>query len=68
VGAVLAHALMEINPRFPAISKRQRQALLEVKEALEAQAPKGAAADPFEAERRAEQSGGPGDGTTEPKQ
>jgi PPK2 family polyphosphate:nucleotide phosphotransferase len=48
VSAVLAHALMDINPRFPAISKQQRQALLEVKEALEAQAPKGAAPDPFE--------------------
>jgi PPK2 family polyphosphate:nucleotide phosphotransferase len=52
VGAVLVHTLMEINPRFPAISKKQRQALLEVKEALEAQAPKGAARDPFEEERQ----------------
>ena len=43
VGAVLVHTLMEINPRYPAVSKRQRQALLEAKEALEAQAPKGAA-------------------------
>jgi PPK2 family polyphosphate:nucleotide phosphotransferase len=48
VSAVLAHALMDINPRFPAISKQQRQALLEVKDALEAEAPKGAAPDPFE--------------------
>jgi hypothetical protein len=39
---------MDINPRFPEISKQQRQTLLEVKQALEAQAPKGAAPDPFE--------------------
>jgi len=50
-GAVRVHTLMEINPRYPAVSKRQRQALLEVKEALEAQAPKGAARDPFEQEQ-----------------
>ena len=49
--AVLVHTLMEIDPRYPAVSKPQRQALLEVKEALEAQAPKGAAPDPFEQEQ-----------------
>jgi len=60
-GAVLVHALMEIDPRFPTVSKQQREALLEVKEALEAQAPKGAAADPFEQQerdRRAKRSDG----------
>jgi PPK2 family polyphosphate:nucleotide phosphotransferase len=46
--AVLVHALMEIDPRFPAVTEQERQGLLEVKEALEAQAPRGAAADPFE--------------------
>ncbi len=50
--AVLVHTLMEIDPRYPAVSKPQRQALLEVKEALEAQAPKGALGDPFEQERQ----------------
>jgi PPK2 family polyphosphate:nucleotide phosphotransferase len=50
-GAVLVHTLMEIDPRYPRVGKRQRQALLEVKAALEAQAPKGAAPDPFEQER-----------------
>lgn len=49
--AVLAHTLMEIDPRYPPVSKRQRQALLDVKEALEAQAPKGATPDPFEQEQ-----------------
>jgi PPK2 family polyphosphate:nucleotide phosphotransferase len=48
-GAVIANALMEIDPRFPTIDSDARKALLEVKNALEAQAPEGAAADPFEA-------------------
>ena len=47
-GAVLVHALMEIDPRYPPVSTRQRQVLLEVKETLEAQAPKHAPPDPFE--------------------
>lgn len=47
VGLVLANALLEIDPRYPQVSKKQRAALLEVKQALEAQAPKGAAPDPF---------------------
>jgi hypothetical protein len=49
VGLVLAHTLLAINPQFPKVSDEQRQALLEIKETLEAQAPKGAAADPFAA-------------------
>ena len=49
--SVIAHTLMEIDPRYPAVSKQQRQALLEIKYALEAQAPKGAAPDPFEQEQ-----------------
>jgi PPK2 family polyphosphate:nucleotide phosphotransferase len=53
VGAVLVHALMDIDPRFPTVTKQQRQTLLEVKQELEAQAPKGAAPDPFEAEQGA---------------
>ncbi len=46
--AVLVHTLMEIDPRFPSVGEPQRQALAEVKQALEAQAPEGAAPDPFE--------------------
>ena len=42
---------MDIDPRFPTVSRRQRQALLEVKQALGTQAPKGAAPDPFEQQR-----------------
>ena len=47
--AVLVSALMEVDPQYPTVSKKQRDALHEVKETLEAQAPKGAAADPFAA-------------------
>ena len=48
VGAVLVNTLMEIDPQFPAITHAQREALLETKKTLEAQAPAGAARDPFE--------------------
>ncbi len=47
-GAVLLHALMELDPRFPVVDSARQEALLEIKFALEAQAPKGAAPDPFE--------------------
>jgi PPK2 family polyphosphate:nucleotide phosphotransferase len=47
VGMVLAHTLIDIDPHYPKVTKQQHDALLEVKQALEAQAPKGAAADPF---------------------
>jgi PPK2 family polyphosphate:nucleotide phosphotransferase len=46
--AVLVQALMEIDPRFPHVGKRDREALFEVKRTLEAQAPERAAPDPFE--------------------
>ena len=49
-GAVLVNTLMEIDPQFPVVTKERRQSLLEIKETLEAQAPKGAAADPFQQE------------------
>ena len=52
-GAVLVNALMEIDPRFPAVTKAQREVLIEVKGALEAQAPEGAHRDPFEHEHGA---------------
>jgi PPK2 family polyphosphate:nucleotide phosphotransferase len=58
-GAVLVHALMEIDPRFPTVSHAQRRGLAGAKraleaqapKALEAQAPKGVAPDPFEPDR-----------------
>ena len=51
--AVLVNNLIDLDPRYPTVSKKQRDALQEVKETLEAQAPKGAAADPFEADGEA---------------
>jgi PPK2 family polyphosphate:nucleotide phosphotransferase len=47
VGLVLAHTLVEIDPRFPKVTRKRHAELLQVKRALEAQAPAGAAADPF---------------------
>jgi hypothetical protein len=55
-GAVIVNALMEIDPKFPVVSDEARQDLQEVKKELEAQAPKGAAADPFE-QKLAESNG-----------
>ena len=52
VAAVLVHTLMEIDPRFPPVTDQQRQALLEIRQRLEGQGPKGAAPDPFERSAR----------------
>jgi PPK2 family polyphosphate:nucleotide phosphotransferase len=60
--AVLVEALMEIDPRFPAVSKHRRDALLEIKGALEAEAPEGAASDPF-ARGRNGKAGGDSEGS-----
>jgi PPK2 family polyphosphate:nucleotide phosphotransferase len=46
-GLVIAQALLEIDPQFPKVSQEQHQALQEIKKSLEAQAPEGAAPDPF---------------------
>ncbi|WP_328526519.1 polyphosphate kinase 2 family protein [Kribbella sp. NBC_00359] len=46
-GAVIANTLIEIDPRYPKVGRDRRKALQEVKSVLEAQAPSGAAADPF---------------------
>jgi PPK2 family polyphosphate:nucleotide phosphotransferase len=55
--SVLVSALMEIDPQFPKVSDEQRAELQEIKRALEAQAPKGAAPDPFAAERDGDKPG-----------
>lgn len=47
--AVIANALMEIDPQFPTIDKEAHNALMDIKKTLEAQSPEGAAPDPFEA-------------------
>ena len=46
-GAVIANALIDIDPRYPTIDKAAQENLREIKKTLEAQAPPGAAADPF---------------------
>ncbi len=51
--AIIANALFEIDPRFPKVTTEARQALRDTKLELEAQAPKGAAPDPFAAEAAA---------------
>jgi PPK2 family polyphosphate:nucleotide phosphotransferase len=57
-GAVLADTLVRIDPRYPTVGAEQRQALDDERQALEAEAPKGAAPDPFEAELRGDPASG----------
>jgi PPK2 family polyphosphate:nucleotide phosphotransferase len=47
--AVLAQALIDIDPRYPRLGDQALQDLQKVKLQLEAEAPSGAAGDPFEA-------------------
>jgi PPK2 family polyphosphate:nucleotide phosphotransferase len=49
--SVIAHALMEIDPQYPRLSGDAMHDLEAAKLQLEAEAPSGAAADPFEAQR-----------------
>jgi PPK2 family polyphosphate:nucleotide phosphotransferase len=48
VSAVIAHTLIELDPRYPTVTKARREELQQIKHALEAQAPPGVAPDPFE--------------------
>jgi len=54
--AVLVHTLIEIDPQYPEVTADRRQELLVVKGELEAQAPKGAPADPFAAKKAKEEA------------
>jgi PPK2 family polyphosphate:nucleotide phosphotransferase len=54
--AVLAHTLVQIDPRYPVVSVDRRQQLQAVKGELEAEAPKGAPADPFAAKEAKEEA------------
>jgi hypothetical protein len=63
-GAVLAHPLIEIDPQYPAVSADTRQELVTAKGELEAEAPDGAAADPYAA---AHATAGTGTGDTTAK-
>ena len=55
--AVIANALIKIDPKFPKVSPEAHDALMETKGLLEAEAPDGAEADPFEAELAAKADG-----------
>jgi PPK2 family polyphosphate:nucleotide phosphotransferase len=48
-GAVIANSLIELDPQYPTLDKDALQDLREAKRRLEAEAPDGAAPDPFEA-------------------
>ena len=48
--AVIANALIEIDPHYPKVTPEARAALQQTKVELEAKAPKGAAPDPFAGE------------------
>ena len=52
-GAVIAHALMEIDPHFPTVTDEHREELLRIRDMLTEQAPKGAPPDPFEKDQSA---------------
>jgi PPK2 family polyphosphate:nucleotide phosphotransferase len=54
VSAVLAHTLMDIDPRYPQVDKAKKEDLAETRALLEAEAPEGAAADPARAELAAQ--------------
>ena len=47
--SVIANSLIEIDPQYPKVSRADNRALAAAKKVLEAEAPKGAAADPFAA-------------------
>jgi PPK2 family polyphosphate:nucleotide phosphotransferase len=58
VSAVLAHTLIEIDPKYPKVSAEAQKQLQVAKGKLEAQAPKGAAPDPFAAEQSSRNGSG----------
>jgi PPK2 family polyphosphate:nucleotide phosphotransferase len=49
VGMVIVQALVELDPQYPSLSDDDRRALAEARTSLVAQAPAGAAPDPFQA-------------------
>ena len=49
--AVLAHALIDLDPHYPKVDAARRRELQGIKHELQAEAPEGAAPDPY-AERR----------------
>ena len=55
-GSVIANALIKIDPRFPKVAPEAHDALQVTKGQLEAEAPEGAAPDPFAAEELAKEA------------
>ena len=53
-GAVIVQALVELDPQYPSLSDEDRHALGEARDALLAEAPPGAPADPFKASQAAD--------------
>ena len=51
VSSIIANALIEIDPRYPDVSPAARRELAAARKVLEAEAPKGAPADPFAAKQ-----------------
>jgi hypothetical protein len=51
--AIIANALIELDPRYPIVGDEARKSLAEARRELEAEAPEGKAPDPFEAESKA---------------
>jgi hypothetical protein len=49
--AAIANALIELDPKYPVTSDALRADLATAKAQLEAEAPAGAAADPYEAKK-----------------
>jgi PPK2 family polyphosphate:nucleotide phosphotransferase len=52
VGAVLAKTLVDVDPRYPTVTPKAKRALKEARAELEAEAPTGAASDPYAQKRR----------------
>ena len=51
-GAVIANALIEVDPQYPTLDDDARRNLQTMKAQLESEAPEGAAPDPFEAQEK----------------
>ncbi|WP_432027062.1 polyphosphate kinase 2 family protein [Streptomyces sp. 1222.5] len=60
--SVLVHTLMDIDPQYPRVSEQTRRELAGVRQELEAEAPEGAAPDPYAASgtKARRKSGRPG--------
>jgi PPK2 family polyphosphate:nucleotide phosphotransferase len=57
--AIIANALIELDPRYPIVGDEARKSLAEARHELEAEAPEGKAPDPFEAESKAKKKNTP---------